>query len=54
VDVQYEGVKAQFRVIWSGKMGTARQGEIGIEKLPTEPCLWGVNLHRCAQLVGNG
>jgi hypothetical protein len=54
VDVQYDGMRAQFRVIWAGKTGTPREGEIGIEKLPEEPCLWGVSLHRCAQLVGSG
>ena len=54
VDVQYEGNKAQFRVVWTGNMGTQMQGELGIEKLPTEPCIWGVNLHRCTQFVGNG
>ncbi len=54
VDVQYEGNKAQFRVVWTGNMGTQLQGEIGIEKLPTEPCIWGVNMHRCTQFVGNG
>src|SRR5439155_11132420 len=38
VDVQYEGNKAQFRVIWTGRAGTQRQGEIRIEKLPMESC----------------
>jgi len=54
VDVQYEGSKAQFQVVWAGKLGTRNEGEIGIESLPEEPCIWDVNLHRCGQLVGNG
>jgi hypothetical protein len=54
VDVQYEGNKAQFRVIWTGRVGTQRQGEIGIEKLPLEPCIWDSNVLQCMQFVGNG
>jgi len=54
VDVQYGGLKAQFRVVWTGRQGSPREGEIGIEKLETEPCIWGVNLDRCVSLVGNG
>ena len=54
VDVQYEGNKAQFQVVWAGRPGTRNEGEIGIEKLPEEPCIWDVNLERCGQLVGQG
>ena len=54
LDVQYEGAKAQFRVIWAGRMGSRHEGEIGIEKLPDEPCIWGISLDRCVQFVGNG
>jgi hypothetical protein len=54
VDVQYEGTKAQFQVIWAGKTGTRNEGEIGIEKLPAEPYIWDVNLDRCAPLVAQG
>jgi len=54
VDVQYDGLKAQFRVVWAGRHGSPREGEIGVEKLETEPCIWGVNLPRCVSLVGNG
>ena len=54
VDVQYEGHKAQFQVIWAGGTGTPTEGEIGVEKLPAEPHIWDVNLERCGQLVGQG
>ena len=54
VDVQYDGNKAQFRVVWAGKTGTEREGEIGVEKLPSEPHIWDVSLDRCAQFVGEG
>ncbi|HVO79888.1 MAG TPA: hypothetical protein VMT28_04110 [Terriglobales bacterium] len=54
LSVQLGGSKAQFRVVWVGKMGTRREGEIGIENLPAEPCIWDVNLDRCSQFVGKG
>ena len=53
VDVQYDGQKAQFRVIWAGRAGTMEAGEIGLERLPEEPYIWDVDPVRCA-IVGNG
>jgi len=52
--VQHEADQAQFRVVWVGKQGTQRQGEIGIERLLSEPSIWDVNLLHCCQLVGKG
>jgi hypothetical protein len=54
LEVQLGESKAQFRVVWVGKMGTRREGEIGIETLASEPCIWDVNLGRCSQLAGKG
>ena len=54
VDVQLGRQSAQFRVVWAGKLGTDREGEIGLESLPLEPCIWDVNLDRCVQIEGNG
>jgi hypothetical protein len=54
LDVQYDGQCAQFRVIWSGKPGSLEAGEIGIERLPSEPYIWDIDPARCAQFVGNG
>jgi len=54
LDVQYEGVKAQFRVVWTGRPGTIEAGELGLERLPEEPHLWNVDPARCGQVVGNG
>ena len=51
IDVQFEGNKAQFQVVWAAKSGTWNEGEIGIEKLPDEPCIWDVSLDRCGQAV---
>jgi hypothetical protein len=49
VEVQLGHEKAQFRVTWVGKLGSRRDGEIGIEMLPSEPCIWDVNLSQCMQ-----
>ena len=50
LDVQFGEDKAQFRVVWVGKLGTDRQGEIGLECLPSEPYIWDVELDRCVQI----
>lgn len=54
LDVQYDGMKAQFRVVWAGPPGTIEAGELGLERLPDEPYLWDVDPARCGQVVGNG
>lgn len=48
LDLQYEGMKAQFRVVWLGKPGTEMQGEVGVENLSMEVPLWDVDPLRCA------
>jgi hypothetical protein len=52
--MQHGEDQAQFRVVWVGKAGTRRQGEIGVESLSSEPFIWDVNLLHCAQVVGEG
>ena len=47
IDVQYDGQKAQFRVGWTGKPGSIEAGEIGRERLPDEPHLWGMDPAHC-------
>ncbi|HKI27300.1 MAG TPA: PilZ domain-containing protein [Candidatus Sulfotelmatobacter sp.] len=54
VDVQYQGAKAQFRVVWLGKPGTEMQGEVGVENLSADTQLWDVDPLRCAASVGQG
>ncbi len=44
----------EFRVVWVGKLGTCRQGEVGIEAIRSEPNIWDVNLLQCSQFVGKG
>lgn len=54
VDLQYQGSKAQFRVVWLGKAGTELQGEVGVENLSKDVLLWDVDPLRCAATVGEG
>jgi hypothetical protein len=54
LEVQLGEEKAEFRVVWVGKTGTAREGEVGLESLASEPCLWDVDLCRYSQFVGQG
>ena len=51
LDVQYEGQRAQFRVIWAGRAGTRAAGEIGLERLPLEPQIWDIDPARCGNFV---
>ena len=54
VDLQYEGTKAQFRIVWLGKPGTQMQGEVGVENLSSDLKLWDVDPLQCAAAVGQG
>ena len=54
LDVQSDGQKAQFRVVWTGKAGTMEAGEVGLERLPDEPYIWVVDPLRCAQSLAEG
>jgi hypothetical protein len=54
VDLQYEGMQAQFRVVWLGRAGTDMQGEIGIENLSTHIRLWDIDPMQCAATAGQG
>lgn len=54
VDLQYQGSKAQFRIVWLGRPGTEMQGEVGVENLSSEAQLWDVDPLRCAAAVGQG
>lgn len=54
VDLQYQGTKAQFRIVWLGRPGTEMQGEVGVENLSSDVQLWDVDPLRCAAAVGQG
>jgi hypothetical protein len=54
LDVLYQGTKAQFRIVWCGKPGSAVAGEVGIENLSADLRIWDVDPLRCAAAVGQG
>lgn len=54
LEVQMDQEKAQFRVIWTGMPGTQASGEIGLQRLASEPCLWSVALGCYSELVAQG
>ncbi|MBZ5721155.1 MAG: PilZ domain-containing protein [Acidobacteriia bacterium] len=54
LEVQLDQQKAEFRVLWVGKIGSSSQGEIGLERVASEPCIWDMNLENCSQFVGMG
>jgi hypothetical protein len=54
VDLQYQGTKAQFRVVWLGRQGSEQQGEVGLQCISSNIQLWGVDPMHCAGAVGQG
>jgi len=54
VDLQYQGTKAQFRVVWLGKIGTEMQGEVGVENMSADVQLWDIDPLKCAGATGQG
>lgn len=53
LEVQLGEEKCQFRVVWVGKPGTRNAGEIGLESVESETCLWDINLRRCNQFAAH-
>jgi hypothetical protein len=54
LEVQAGDGRAQFRVVWVGRLGSRREGEAGLQSLPSEPPIWGLNLGPNTQLVATG
>ena len=54
LEVQMDEEKAQFRVVWTGMPGTCAAGELGLQRLASEPCLWGVALSCYSEMVAEG
>ena len=52
MDLQYGPYRAQFRIVWMGKLGSDQQGEVGLQRLPLEECIWGVNLEASCAMAG--
>jgi PilZ domain-containing protein len=54
LEMQLDEEKAQFRVIWTGQQGTDSAGELGLQSLASEPCLWDVALGCYSEVVAEG
>jgi hypothetical protein len=54
VDLQYQGTKAQFRVVWLGKPGGEMHGTVGVENMSSDVQLWDVDPLQCAAAAGRG
>jgi hypothetical protein len=54
LEVQSGDGKAQFRVVWVGRMGSRREGEAGLQSLPSEPQIWDWNLGSVDQFITTG
>jgi len=52
LEVQTGEGKAQFRVVWVGRMGSRHEGEAGLESLPSEPQILNLDLGPRTQMVG--
>ena len=46
IGVQCGRSQARFRIVWIGRRGTKRQGQIGIRSLELGKYIWGVSLER--------
>ena len=53
LEVQFAGEKAEYRVAWVGNCGTPRYGEVGLERVAEQPCIWNLNLQACNQVAAN-
>ena len=40
IGLQYRDQKSRFRVVWVGEAGTDRDGQIGVESIVPEKCIW--------------
>lgn len=52
IHIQFGDEQALFRVVWAGKPGGQREGEIGVQGLSSEPKIWDLNLVRCSASAG--
>ncbi|MGO9125068.1 MAG: PilZ domain-containing protein [Terriglobales bacterium] len=52
IHIQFGEEQALFRVVWAGKPGGQREGEIGVQGLASDPAIWNLNLVHCSELAG--
>lgn len=53
LEVQLGENKCRFRVVWAGKAGTRKSGEVGLESVESQTHLWNINLRRCSQFAAH-
>src|SRR5438045_9625813 len=51
LDVQLGADRAQHRVVWAGRMGSRKEGEIGLESMEAEAFVGDVDLLRCSRVA---
>jgi hypothetical protein len=52
IHIQFGEEQAPFRVVWAGKPGSQREGEIGVQGLASEPKIWALDLVQCSEVAG--
>jgi hypothetical protein len=52
IQIQFGEEQAPFRVVWAGKPGGQREGEVGVQGLSSEPKLWDLDLVQCGAVAG--
>jgi hypothetical protein len=52
IHVQVGEEQAPFRVVWAGKPGGQRAGEVGLEGIASEPKIWNLDLVQCGAVAG--
>jgi hypothetical protein len=52
IHIQFGEEKALFKVVWAGKPGGQREGELGVQGLSSEPKIWDLDLVQCGAVAG--
>ncbi len=52
IHMQFGEEQAPFKVIWAGKPGGQRAGEMGVQGVSSEPRIWDMDLDQCNVLAG--
>jgi hypothetical protein len=52
IQIQFGDEQAPFKVVWAGKPGGQREGELGVQGLSSEPKIWDLDLVQCGAVAG--
>jgi hypothetical protein len=52
IHIQFGEEQAPFKVVWAGKPGGQREGELGVQGLSSEPKIWNLDFVQCSELAG--